>query len=143
MKKRFIIIGVALAFVAANYAANELTTTLQESYVKGYDALAKNITFISSVAGTNRYSANITVTNGGNTTVSFPNVTTPGILTGRNTSSSNTAGIVKLSVDGVNWLVGAAPGEPFRFRMATNVTSFVLSVSSTNTHQVELNILSN
>jgi len=132
---------LALSAIAV-FAAGTLTESSSQSYVNGYDSFAVQVqNWTTIVGGTNRTGGNLVITNGGNTAISLTGVTTPGRVFGRDTSPSNTAGSVTFSCDGTNWLAGSNPGEPFSFRMVTNV--LWASVTSTQSHTIAITILPN
>ena len=136
----FLAVLVGLSIIGA-LTAGTLTEQQSQSYVQGNDGFTIPATTYSiTVNGTNRYSANLVITNGGKTTISFPNVTLPGRVHGRDTSATGTVGNVKLSVDGTNYLVGVAAAEPYSFRMVTNQASIIATVDSNVTHTININV---
>lgn len=142
MKKLIIITASVGLLLVALAKAGSLNETAAQTYSQGADGFVNaSKIFVITVNETNRFSGNFPVTNGGNTVISFPLVTHPGRVFGYD-SSSNAAGNVRFSVDGTNWLEGAASLEPFSFRMVTNQSFIVVSVDSTNTHWINFNILS-
>lgn len=127
MKTKLIAIIIGLAWIAKVIAGSTgtLTATFTESFVGlNGDAFIVNTGVLPlPFNGTNHTGNVITITNGGWTQITFPNVSQPGALFGKSLTPTNILGNILLSVNtsNIDVLATIPPGWPF-FIPFTNST---------------------